>query len=206
MKKYFNYIILSMHHLGLIADWQWSVMVEVWKDHNQRQNFRMGKVTFKQSGWISKKRLPPSFRGWEQTSPPLLCCQGGSGLGKQEPLVKPQARDISRKCIHKSPGQVFAACDFPFTLAAHTPMYTIAPEGCGYGFILPSWKLLRPSGVLYQQQCQLAGQLARHPCVPHVQPEQAHANKTACTVSCHQERLSLLQDGTAVYLTVNSFT
>lgn len=29
MKKYFNHVIPSMHHLGLIADWQYSVMVEV---------------------------------------------------------------------------------------------------------------------------------------------------------------------------------
>ena len=42
---------------------------------------------------------------------------GGSELGKQEPLVKPQAHDISRKRIHKRLGQLFAACDFPFTLA-----------------------------------------------------------------------------------------
>lgn len=50
MKKYFNHVILSMHQLKLITDWQQSVMVEVWKDHKWRQNFRMGKVTFRQSG------------------------------------------------------------------------------------------------------------------------------------------------------------
>lgn len=53
--------------------------------------------------------------------PHITLLPGGSGLGKQEPLVKPQACDISRKCIHKRLGQVFAACDFPFTLAgSHT--------------------------------------------------------------------------------------
>lgn len=52
---------------------------------------------------------------------------GVSGLGKLEPFVKPQAHDISRKYIHKRPGQVFAACHFPFTLAGHTPIYTTAP-------------------------------------------------------------------------------
>lgn len=136
-----------------------------------------------------------------------LCCHG-SGLGKQEPLVKPEAHDISRKCIHKRLGQVFAVCNFLFSLAPPlTHMYNNIQE-CRYGFILPCWKLLRPSGVLYQQQCQLAWQVARHLFVPHVQPEQAHSSKTAYNVSCHQVRLSLLllQDATAVCLTTNSFT
>lgn len=90
----------------------------------------------------------------------------------------------------------------------YTGCHARASHGGRCGFILPRLKLLKPTAILYQQQCQLLWQAARQPRAPHVQLDQADANKTACTASCPQARqaLPLLQDGAAVCLTTNSFT
>lgn len=178
-------------------DWQQSIMLWVWKDEKWRQNFRTRKVTFKQSGWIPKKRLPQSSGSCQHTSPTLLTAS--SGLGKPEPLTSSGTRHL-QKTHPLEAGAILVA----FTLAGMQEHHTEADVG----LFCHALKLLKPTAILYQQQCQLLWQAARLPRAPHFQPDQADANKTACTASCPQVRraLPLLQDGAAVCLTTNSFT
>lgn len=122
MVKDFNHIILAMHHLGLITDWQQSVMLWVWKDDKWRQNFRTRKVTFKQSGWIPKKRLPQSSGSCQHTSPTLLTAS--SGLGKPEPLTSSGTRHL-QKMHPLEAGAILIA----FTLAAMQEHHTEADVG-----------------------------------------------------------------------------